>query len=191
MWLSVEEAVKKQGSKASWHRWIAAGTVPTKVEAGKRLVWVTASPVELLERELEHHREERLRWAQVIVDQAEDNEKLVAELQRVKEKLVELESQRESLSVRPLKTKSLSVRPPKNSNPSYFRSSGRILPARHASILRQIEAEGFSLREVEAGAEIAKRFLTKAKLGQRSGPRSVASWAKIRAFLESQQRKTA
>ena len=42
-----------------------------------------------------------------------------------------------------------------------------------------------SERELERKAGLPKAFLAKAKKGKRGGPRSVASWARLRSFLDA------
>lgn len=182
-WVTIEEAVKTRGSKASWKRWISSGMVPTKLEAGRRLVWLTVEPLERIAFELERHREERLRWAEIIADQGKENERLNSELQGLKGKLTRFISESLKTEERPIKkSESLQVsdeiKSPKKTKPI-----NRILPAQHHSIFKAIEKCGLTFAKVERESGVAKRFLTKAKLGQRSGPRSEKSWLNIESYL--------
>jgi hypothetical protein len=187
-WVTIDEAMKTKGSKASWKRWIASGTVPAKLEKGRRFVWLTPDPEERLSLELERHRDERLRWAEIIANQDAKIERLTNELAELKRSpsmsQVKLKHEPHSSPVSQPNRKKLIGKPLKKTGPKPLKPMGKILPSRHSSILRQIEQAGLTLAAVEIGAGISRRFLTKAKLGQRSGPRSAKSWAKVESFLQ-------
>lgn len=54
----------------------------------------------------------------------------------------------------------------------------------HEVLLAAVERLGESDRQIELGAELPASFLVKARAGQREGPKSEPSWARLRAFLE-------
>lgn len=68
-WVTIEEAVKVRGSRATWNRWITTELVATKIVQNRRFVWLSLDTEAILNQELENHREERRQFLKIIASQ--------------------------------------------------------------------------------------------------------------------------
>ena len=176
-WTTIEEA-SKTTPKRTLQRRIQKNEIPSHIcpETKKRMVWLN-EPVEIA------HRREREKWALLISDLTNQISELHSGMSQLTARVALLSSKTDTSKE---KSKNAKVAPTKK------QAQSRLMPGQQLQLLQWIKHSwNGSQRAFERAAGLSHGFITKARKGLRSGPRSSESWKKIERFINSQKREAA
>ncbi len=172
-WYTLEDAARRGPSRPVWEELLAAGVVDGYRDGvGRTWVWVDEGRTPAIDPR-------RLRGAY---------EALARRVATVEEALRAAQPPAGALEPEPAAPEPARTEPPL----VRLEPTARAAEPEHARLLTLVAARwDGSERELERQAGLPKAFLAKAKRGERGGPRSAVSWARLEAFLGQLARRAA